>query len=205
MNAPRRSIGLFLTAIVLAGLGAALLTQNLRNRGPFHLRERTLHGVYDVRIIRRGWPFASYERTDVSITIANVGLPPETYRLPATIKRPAMDVRNPQSWAIVGNVTLGLLMLASTAIVAEYWRRHRTGPFQFSLRSMLIATALVAAILALIDENVMPVSALLYLPLAVGLVSLPAVGGLVLQYYVRRSDQRLSELRSRYTARRQLV
>jgi len=114
-----------------------------------------------------------------------------------------MDWRSLQSWAIAGNVALGILMLAATAVLAEYWRRGRTGPFQFSLRTLLSATALVAVVLALLENKFLHMSALLYPPLAVGLVSLPAVFGLAMQHYMRRSDRRLSELRSRYSSQRE--
>ncbi|MCA9125211.1 MAG: hypothetical protein H6822_00090 [Planctomycetaceae bacterium] len=204
MNPPRRNIGPTFTVAIVVIVAATSLAQNLRTRGPFHLREATQSEIWDADILRRGWPFPYYERVDVSVTFRAM-FGPETQKLLPTIKRPAMDWRNLQSWAIVGDVALGILMLVTTTIITEYWRRHRTGPFQFGLRTLLIATAIVAVIVAFIDNNFMHISALLYPPLAFGLLSSPAVIGLLLQHCARRSDRRLSELRSRYSGHEELV
>ena len=207
MNPSRRNIGSIWTFSVVVVVAVTLLVQNFRTRGPFHVRQYS--SVYrqrsDADILCRGWPFAYYKRFDGSVTFAGIWGRAETRKLLPMIKRPAMDWRNLQSWAIVGNVAIGILMLAATTIATEYWRRHRTGPFQFSLRSLFLATTVVAVIVAMIDNNVMHVSALLYFPIAFGLLSVPAVVGLLLRQFARRSDRRLSRLRSRCTGQQDLV
>ena len=89
-------------------------------------------------------------------------------------------------------------MLVSIVCVSEYWRRHRRGPFQFGLRTLLLVTAVFAVFIAMIENRVLDWWSLLNLPIALGLASLPTAVGLALERVVRRSDQRLSRLRSRY-------
>ena len=115
-------------------------------------------------------------------------------------KQPELDWRNPQTRALGANIIFSLLMLITTSVVAEYWRRHRTGPFQFGLRSLLGATTLVAVIVALLDNSLMHWAVLLAPFIAAGIVSLPAAVGLALDCSMRRSDRRLSRLRSRFVS-----
>ncbi len=205
MNRHARHIGPLFTVMVIAVVAATLVAQNLRPRGPYHIREYGPHAVWDAYILRRGWPFTWHERADIWETASQGTSPLRTSRAGFTINSPAMHWSNAQAWALVGNAVLGLLTLTTTAILTEYYRHYRTGPFQFSLRSLFIATAVVAMVMALIDNGIMRLSALLYPPLALALLSLPAVVGLILQQYIRRSDRRVSSLRSHFNASGEIV
>lgn len=176
---------------------AAMLTQNLRPRGPFYFSGPFGSGRWDAKVVHLGWPFPYFEQIDETITFRAM-FGPETQSLPTTFKRATFDIQNQQFRAACGDIALSLFMVSSTVCVCEYWRRHRRGPFQFGLRTLLIVTAIVACLIALIDHRVIDWWSLLYLPLAFGLVSVPAVVGLALEFSLRRSDQRLSQLRSRH-------
>ena len=45
------------------------------------------------------------------------------------------------------NIIASLLMIASTAVTCERWRRRNARPWQFSLRSLLLLTAVTAILL----------------------------------------------------------
>ncbi len=200
MGTSQCRIGPFFTLGVVAMVGAAMLVDNIRAREPFIVHEWAFGDTWEVKTVARGWPFAYYERTEVSLFLAQFNCTaPSSF--PPTTKQPQPYWNDPRALALAANITLGLFMLLATAIVTEYWRRHGTGPFQYSLRSMLVATAVVAVVVSMLENRVMHWSVLLTPMIAVGIVSLPAVVGLVLDCFVRRSDRRLSELRSRFESR----
>lgn len=188
----------WLITLAVVVVGGTMVTQNVRRRGPFQYREKAAGSVYDISVIRRGWPLTCLGRSDVFETtyVPPIGL--KTQRVATFIDEPDWNLRNVQLWAIVGDIVLGLLMIVCSAIIVQYWLRQQARPFQFRLRTFFIATAVVALAVMLIDQSVMSVYALLYPPLAVGLVSIPAVVGLILEYLARRSDRRLAQLRARY-------
>lgn len=198
MSLPHSYLEPLFTVSAVVIVAATLVTQNTRARGPYHMREYNSYGLWEAYILRRGWPFTWHERADTWYTASLWLVPYEADRLEPVINKPAMEWTNAQSWALVGDVVLGMLMMTTTAILVEYWRRHRAGPNQFSLRALFVAAAPVALVMALIDNEITHVSAFLYPPLALASLSLPAVVGLMLQHHIRNSDRRLSGLRSRF-------
>ena len=177
-----------------------MLAQNLRTRGPFLGREIVQRRyLWEYQTFRRGWPFPYFERIERSVTfyLPNA-VRPGTEFLPPTFESATFDRRNPRTWAALGNVLLAVVVTASTVVVCASWQRRRQGKLQFGLRLMMIVTAFVAVVVAMIDRRVLSWWSLLSLPIAAGIVSLPAVVGLGLERLVLRSDRHSRELRSRY-------
>ena len=190
-----RHTGPILTLVVVAIVGAAVIAQNLRLRGPSFIRQPVLNYVLQVETLSRGWPFNYYEANSISEVRCSFGSP---YRPAPPITQqstPERQLSDPQTLCLLADIFLGILMLIGTAIVTEYWRRYRKGPFQFGLRSMVIVTTLAGIIVALIDNNLTDWSIILSPPLALGIISLPATVGLALDASIRQSDRRLSAMR----------
>jgi hypothetical protein len=72
-------------------------------------------------------------------------------------------VDNVNDWyfgGLIFDVVASLLIMSSTAVVFESWRRRKLAPWQFNLRAMLMATAVAAAV-AVLYINEVPIPAIL--------------------------------------------
>lgn len=202
MISRQRKFGPLFTLVVVTLVAMALLIQNVRPRRLVDVHEVSWDGTWEVKTVVRGWPLPYHELIDAAFVPAPFGHHRSTNPVAYS---PQLAWNNPHSLSLAANAILGLLMLIATAIVTDYGRRLRTGPFQFGMRTILVTTALVAMIVALLDNGLAHWSALLAPLIAYCLVALPATGGLVLERCMRRSDRRLSGLRSRFDCCREAV
>ena len=195
-------IGWPVTVFAVGVVLAAMIAQNLRNHGPFVRYEhvRTRGELWQAIITQRGWPFRYFEQLEISVNdgYSVGGYSPDWYEFhPPAVRTVRFEANDPFTWALCGNLVLTMLMVTSTAAVAENWRRQHRGPFQFRVRSLLTLTALVAWAMAMIAKREIDGWTLLNLPLALGLVSMPITAGIALERYVRRLDRRALRRRRR--------
>ena len=151
---------------------------------------------YDVLATEYGWPLPYLQRVEhvLHTTYRGTEYDPKGVVAPAKTGR----YHDTRVMRVAANIALAALILICTAISTEYWVCHRTGPFQFSLRSLFLLTTLVAVALAGVRSDALAWTSLLYLPIALGVTSVAFVGGLLLEASFRNSDARLSRLRRRF-------
>ena len=196
MNSPRRTTGPLVTLFVVALIATALVIQNVRPRRLTAVRDETWSGTWEVETVVRGWPLPHQKQIDA--TFAPAGFHYDHPVQPVTYL-PQLDWNNPQFWALAANAVFGLSMLMATGFVIEYWRRLRTAPLQFHIRTIFVLTFAVAVSVALFENDLVHWSILLLPFLAFAIVGVPAAAGIGLNHYLRRFEQRLSRLRMRYS------
>jgi hypothetical protein len=192
----------WVTWLALFIVGAAFVGSNLMRPVPRIIFQDWLaRGIsarvrYDVTAERWGWPFTYRVRYQTSETARDGTI----YSRPLW-QQPTLSLRNPRTWALIGNVVLTLVVLGGTVVFVQYWLRHRKGPFQFGLKTLFLLTALVAVLLTFLVQRTIRWDSLLFLPIGFGFLCTAGSLGLVFKACFRAEDARLSRLRRRFSAR----
>lgn len=99
---------------------------------------------------------------------------------------------------LVANSAVGVAMSACTVVCLVYWCRLRQNALRFGLRTTLFLTLAAAVYLGCLKAGDLRWADLLFVPIAVGVVSIPAALGIGLEGLLRRADNRWERMRKRF-------
>ena len=188
---PRSRTWLAILITVLVCL--SFFFQNTRRRGPFFEFTSDVDTVWEIQTHKQGWPLTYYRVREWSVIRSYFR---HSGTMPFHVERPIGF--NQQTWNLACNVILGLIATICTLRVTNYWRRQGRLPFQYSIRWFFAGTVLVATIVTFTDDYRVIAGWLLSIPIAFGIVCMPAAVGLCLYSATQRSDASLMALRRRH-------